>query len=210
MADSAGVASAQTDDMSHKSVHIDASTRAEWQRLQRVDAATASEFYFEHILPQVVQHHQELPSEVAPCDLLVSLSGFSPETTVLATTFMRPRRLVVVASQSTESYSQQSTGFLVKTGLMSADRIETRIVEPSDPEALLANFEDILSNAFGKCVVDVTGGKKIMSAVAAHAAWERGLAVCYVESGAYNPEMRRPEPGSERIVVIAPPARLVE
>lgn len=175
-----------------------------------MDAAAASAYYFENILPQVVQHHQELPSAVVPCDLLVSLSGFSPETTVLATTFVRPQRLFVIASQTTEAYGQQSMRFLVKSGLMSAERIEMRIVDPSDPEALFMIFRDILGKAPSNCFVDVTGGKKIMSAVAAHVAWARGLPVCYVESGAYNPEMRRPEPGSERIIVIAPPGPPVE
>jgi hypothetical protein len=34
-------------------------------------------------------HHQQRVAAAATCELLVSLMGFSPETTVLATVFVR-------------------------------------------------------------------------------------------------------------------------
>ena len=46
-----------------------------------------------------------------------------------------------------------------------------------------------------------------MSAVAGYAAWRLGVPVCYLESRAYNEQMRRPEPGSEEIFVLEPPVR---
>ena len=49
-------------------------------------------------------------------------------------------------------------------------------------------------------VVDVTGGKKLMSAAAAVAAVRRQYYFCYVE-GDYDPDLRRPRPGTERLLV---------
>jgi hypothetical protein len=40
-------------------------------------------------LSTVVMHHQQRVAAAATCELLVSLMGFSPETTVLATVFVR-------------------------------------------------------------------------------------------------------------------------
>lgn len=191
--------------MSHEHLQIDAAIRAEWEQLQRVDAAAASMFYFQHILPEVVQLHQKQALSDGACDLLVSLMGFSPETTVLAAMFMQPQKLVVIASDRTEPYSRQCTTFLTQHGLLDSERIDVRIVDPSNADALFAILRDILSGATGRRCVDVTGGKKIMSAVAAHVAWGLSVPVCYVESGAYNPQLRRPEPGSERIVILEPP-----
>lgn len=37
-----------------------------------------------------------------------------------------------------------------------------------------------------------------MSAVAGYAAWRLGVPVCYLESRAYNEQMRRPEPDPRR------------
>jgi hypothetical protein len=45
-----------------------------------------------------------------------------------------------------------------------------------------------------------------MSAVAGFAAWSLGLPVCYLESRAYNEQMRRPEPGTEELIILESPA----
>jgi hypothetical protein len=186
---------------------IATATRAEWERLQRADAAGASKFYFQHILPTVVMHHRQHSPRPIPCDLLVSLLGFSPETTVLATTFMRPQQLVIVTSINTERYCRQCMDFLTEHALIGRERIGVRVIDATDHDALYMALCDALVGASGSCMVDLTGGKKIMSAVAGYAAWSLGLPICYVEGRAYNEQMRRPEPGSEEIVILNPPAR---
>jgi hypothetical protein len=192
--------------MLKSSLKIDATLRAEWSRLQSTDAGAASAFYFQHILPAVVKHHRQRVSTVASCELLVSLMGFSPETTVLATAFLRPQQLVIVASKNAERYCEQCIAFLTEHTLSAREAISVRMVDPTDHDALFVTLCDALAGTSGHRLVDFTGGKKIMSAVAGYAAWSLGLPVCYLETRAYNEQMRRPEPGSEEIFILEPPA----
>jgi hypothetical protein len=55
--------------------------------------------------------------------------------------------------------------------------------------------------------IDITGGKKVMSATAALAAWQLDLPLCYIDSD-YDPEMRQPTPGSERLLFLNNPSTL--
>ena len=57
-----------------------------------------------------------------------------------------------------------------------------------------------------RALVDITGGKKIMSAIAGQVAWDLDLPLCYLESPAYNPALRRPDPGSEVLLVFPKPS----
>ena len=192
--------------MPHDIPEIEVATRIEWERLQRSDAGAASAFYFQHILPVVVMHHRQRVPTSASCELLVSLMGFSPETTVLTAVFVQPRQLVIVASKNAERYCEQSIAFLTEHALIAREMISVRMVDPTDHDALYATLCNALAGASGRRLVDLTGGKKIMSAVAGYAAWSLGLPVCYLESRAYNEQMRRPEPGSEEIFILEPPA----
>lgn len=190
----------------HELPSINITTRAEWVRLQSTDAGAASAFYFQHILPVVVRHHWQRVPAAASCELLVSLMGLSPETTVLATAFVRPKQLVIVASKNAERYCEQCVAFLTEHTLIARELINVRMVDPTDHDALFMTLSDALAGASGRRLVDLTGGKKIMSAVAGYAAWSLGLPVCYLESRAYNEQMRRPEPGSEELFIFEPPA----
>ena len=84
----------------------------------------------------VMRHRQNKPPAV-PCELLVSLMGFSPETTVLATTLVQPRQLVVIASKSAGGYCDQCLEFLTEHSLMAREMISVRMVDPTDHDALL-------------------------------------------------------------------------
>lgn len=185
---------------------VDATLRVEWARLQSTDAGAASAFYFQHILPVVVKHHRKRVPTAASCELLVSLMGLSPETTVLTTAFVRPQQLVIVASKNAERYCEQCIAFLTEHTLIAREMISVRMVDPTNHDALFVTLCDALSSTSGHRLVDLTGGKKIMSAVAGYAAWSLGLPVCYLESRAYNEQMRRPEPGSEEIFILERPS----
>jgi hypothetical protein len=184
---------------------IDVAKHAEWEQLQRVNAEAASAFYFENILPSVVEHHQRHVPELSPCELLVSLMGFSPETTVIATAMIRPRRLVIIASRNAERYCKLSMKFLTKHHLLTDGNSSVQFVDPTNHRALYAMLNMEITAAGGRRIVDLTGGKKIMSAVAGFAAWSIGVPVCYLESRRYNEQTRRPEPGSEELVILESP-----
>lgn len=185
---------------------IDPSILSKWVSLQRTDAREATVLYFDEILPQVVAHQQAKSKTHPKCDLLVSLMGFSPETTVITAACLRPQRLVIVASDNAKWHLEQCQNFLAQHKLLVVEAITSRVVDPIDHLGLFKVLTEELSGESGRRLVDLTGGKKIMSAVAGYAAWSLGLPVCYLESRAYNEQMRRPEPGSEEIFILEPPA----
>ena len=194
--------------MSKRKPEISSTTRDEWERRQRLDAHDASAFYFERILPAVVRHHQQDEVPRPRIELLVSLMGLSPETTAIATAFLKPTRLEIVASHHSLRYCDQCIEFLAANALIRPEMISVRRVDPTDHDELFKALCDALATTTESRLVDVTGGKKVMSAVAGYAAWINGVPICYLESGAYNEQMRRPEPGSETLVILDPPVHL--
>lgn len=54
--------------------------------------------------------------------------GFSPETTVLATTLVQPRQLVIIASKRAERYCEQCVAFLTEHALIASEMISVRMV----------------------------------------------------------------------------------
>ena len=75
-----------------------------WKSQLAVNKDAADEFYFK-ILPPLLNSegrpaHRLLRAEAV--QVLVSLMGFSPETTVISTAILRPQSLVVVSSERAE------------------------------------------------------------------------------------------------------------
>lgn len=176
----------------------------EWLALKGKEATA---FYFEHILESVVASLKErCPEEIrnANCDCLVSLMGFSPETTVLAAAAVRPKRLYVVTGEKTEENYDLAHQFLVKHHILKHSQIRLESIHPDHPSEIYEAIDSITSSHH--CMVDVTGGKKIMSATAGQVAWEKAAQLCYID-GDYDPVLRRPWPGSERIVLLLNPSQ---
>jgi hypothetical protein len=57
----------------------------------------------------------------------------------------------------------------------------------------------------GEVLIDVTGGKKVMSAAAAMAAWEMDLRIVYTDC-TFDPTRRIAIPGTEEIVLLDNPS----
>ena len=81
-----------------------------WNTLIRSSEADARglarRYVLEHMLDEVVARVRARLSadgeEIEPPDLLVSVAGFSPETTVIACRALQPRRLVVITSEGAD------------------------------------------------------------------------------------------------------------
>lgn len=186
------------------------------------DRQAATQHYFDVVLPEVVKKltpqrkHKRLRDE--KCHTLVSLMGFSPETTVICATVVRPEKLVIVYG-STDDVKEQRRGadsynrafrFLVDNHILEPDQIHHQTIDPLDPSDIYEVIRQELEqtptiNDHTSALVDVTGGKKVMSATAGQAAWEMRVPLCYVE-GEYEPLMRRPWPGTEQVIKLQNPS----
>lgn len=188
-----------------QSPHLEA-----WHELQRHDRERALHFYFENILPGLVQYllaHRRPELNDFSCDTLVSLMGFSPETTVLATALLRPKRVLAIRSAGVDSSYDLAAQFLISGHFIKFSGLRDAEVNPADPADIYHTIRRHVTGKDERAIVDVTGGKKVMSASAALAASELRIPMCYID-GDYDPQMRRPIPGSERLVLLPNPSEM--
>lgn len=163
------------------------------------------------LVPQALRRIEDEGLALPPdtVDLLVSLSGFSPETTVFAAAFTRPKDLLVLVSHTAREGIDFIRGHAAP-GL----HIDVQQVDPLDPVDIyervrkaVDDFKRFNGVPDPNVVIDITGGKKSMSAGAALAATQLDSPMCYID-GDFNPEIRQSEPGSERLVILDNPTKL--
>jgi len=155
-------------------------------------AEQARRFWLDEMYSDVVEAAKENSASVErpAVDLLVSLSGFSPETTLLAYELLQPKRLLVISSENT----RQKINIIYEKlhGKLSPADIEPRYVDPVDPVEIYdlvkrAIYVKELDGGPLTAILDITGGKKVMSAGAALAASQLDLPMCYINSD-FDPE----------------------
>jgi Csm6 HEPN domain len=174
----------------------------------------ATRFRFEAMLPEIIRRARENSRATArpAVDLLVSLSGFSPAATILAYELLEPARLFVISSLGTDRSIDVIHEHLVRPGKLPARNFRHQPCDGTDPLAIYRLVKDEVAAATAAtdrpaAIIDITGGKKVMSAAAALVAWRLDLRLCYVDS-AYDPELRQPVPGSERLLILENPTTL--
>jgi CRISPR-associated protein (TIGR02710 family) len=193
-------------------LQLSAADLEKWRELAARDREAALAFYFEALLPPILEHLQSLGCHSAlrttRYDTLVSLMGFSPETTVITTALLRPQNVVALRSQGTTESLDLAAEFLISKKFLRHSAFNHVEVDPTDPVQIYDKIAQHLPKGSGhNNIIDVTGGKKVMSATAAIAASELDIPLCYVE-GEYDAQMRRPAPGSERLILLPNPSRL--
>ncbi|MCS7269870.1 MAG: TIGR02710 family CRISPR-associated CARF protein [Gemmataceae bacterium] len=202
-----------------------------WQRILRGQESydgngsaveQARRYYFENINDIVVtltRQRSFVNQQLPEVYLLISLMGHSPETTITVFEVLRPQRLLILTNRETEGELQWIDNYLIRTGKLPLPRYERRDYHPNDVISIFRIIEDrlgmddvknILSQQSSeptfngtarRVVIDITGGKKAMGAMAALAAWEYGVEPCYLD-GEYDAHLRRPRPGTERLLML--------
>lgn len=174
----------------------------------------ALRYYLAEMLEEVVRQataRSEL--RAAPVPLLISLVGFSPVTTILSYELLRPQRLLVVTSAQAEESVDVIAGHVVADGRLRHRDFMHRWCNPTDPHgiyrAVKEHLEGLQSPAgeHGQAVIDITGGRKVMSAAAALAAWQLNLRLCYIETE-WDPALRQAIPGSDRLLLLDNPTTI--
>jgi len=163
----------------------------EYLRIRReVGIVEAKVFYFKMIMPllrpwlEKRKEHQPLRKQ--HYSTLVSLMGYSPETTVHSTVVLRPAKLVVVYNDLVAPSAEPALDYLKAEGIISHFNLTLIEVDAFDPVDI---YERILAQmpSSDHMIFDITGGTKIMSATAGALAWEKGLSLCYL-NGNWDPQ----------------------
>jgi hypothetical protein len=175
-----------------------------WRSMLKEDSRTALKYFFDNLLSHVVQNFLEKQSVSKDVDTLISLMGYSPETTVLTAAVLKPRKLVVVSGEATSDNYDMAANFMMKNNIIKPHQI---IFEKIDVKNSRSIYESVFRHGVGvsSIVIDITGGKKVMSAAAAQAAWDLDCELCYID-GMYDPDLRRPVPGTEFLITLENPS----
>ena len=158
--------------------------------MRQRDLHESKVFYFQRLLPVLRPLIEDQPEHLRlrgqQFETLVSLMGFSPETTVISTLILQPKKLVVAFSNQARREFRMAVNYLVGEGILEYDNIQHCAIDAMDPGDVYANLERLIPRE-GSRVFDVTGGTKLMSATAGYLAWEHGLALCYLD-GHWDPK----------------------
>ncbi|MFF0319031.1 hypothetical protein ACFYPH_30880 [Micromonospora sp. NPDC005252] len=175
-------------------------------------AEQAQRFRLAEIYDEAVEvaRRNSIDVECPPVDLLISLSGFSPETTLLAFALTRPAKLLIISSANTEATTNAIWEKLV--GKIEFAGVRHVSCDPVNPTSIYEIVRKEVSSLRSgdrplSAMIDITGGKKVMSAGAALAASQLDLPMCYIDS-TFDPEMRQALPGSEKLCVLPNPTAL--
>jgi len=186
-----------------------------WKKFTKSEKKQQEEYFYKELLDDVVSLSKEKwknnkKVKGKEFDLLITMSGFSPETSVIAGKTISPKKVLVVSSENTKEGIDIIGNYLVKD--IGHSNFFHLTCDPTDPldiyKAIKNKIKEISNNEKIRAIVDITGGKKIMSAAAGLVAWQLDLPICYTESKNYDPILRRPIPGDEEILFLPNPITL--
>jgi tetratricopeptide (TPR) repeat protein len=175
----------------------------------------ALQFQLDEMIDEIVERTRARSAAALPShgiDLLVSLSGFSPMGTIITYHLLRPRQLLVIGSEETKASIDIIGDALVPRQLPLRNFTHERC-DPTDPLSIYrlikARLDQVAETARRRptAVIDITGGKKVMSAAAALAAWQLDLPLSYLD-GKFSPRLRQHIPGEDRLLMLPNPAAL--
>ena len=174
----------------------------------------ALEFFLAEMLDDVVARvRADEPALSRHVNILISMSGFSPLTTILAYELIRQARLFIIYSKQANESVDYIGRHVVRPGRLRMQDFNHRSVNPTDPHSVYREVKAELERSATpdgrkpSAIIDITGGKKVMSAAAALAAWQLNLGLCYVD-GDFDKEFGRVLPGNERPLLLDNPTAL--
>ena len=159
-------------------------------------AKEAKDFYYENLFDTVIERFEKNNQQVisgSSVDVLISILGFSPEPIVLGAKLLKPKTHIIIHDAGV-SLNEENNRIISKY-------LENyKFVELHDETfaCLYDTLKEQLSITPAQhCVINITGGKKSMSASAGIFARDFFCDLIYVDYNKYDPSTRRPEPGSE-------------
>lgn len=171
-----------------------------WRHLPRTTQAellAADQYYDEQVLPLVAEKLCSECGSKATCDVLFMTLGTSWQPLALSILLHGPQYVVFLATDDVADTVRIVLDFVNRPALRHA----VEVVDKGYSDRLIAAVRKQYA-ALPKssvCCFDITGGTKAMVAAGAMIAEELGMQVDYIENE-YIPLLRRPKPGSEKLV----------
>ena len=169
-------------------------------------AKGAKDFYYENLFETVIERFEKNNQHVisgSSVDVLISILGFSPEPIVLGAKLLKPKIHIIIHDAGVSLNEENNR-------IVSKYLENYKFVELNDETfaCLYDTLKEQLSITPAQhCAINITGGKKSMSASAGIFARDFFCDLIYVDYNKYDPSTRRPEPGSEFLNLVYSPQR---
>ena len=170
----------------------------------------AKKFYAEKIMPQLLVHLKDTDivgkqlRENGGVDTLFSVMGMTPAPIVITQHLLQPKNHVIFYDKNIKVKDDKILAHLDSnpTYVMFEDESFGTIYETMK--------EMLIVSEGGNMVIDITGGKKSMTAAASIFAKDFDFSIVYVDMstpGSYIPAIHQTRPGSERLNLVYSPLR---
>lgn len=166
--------------------------------------------YKDEVLPWELARLRHEQPPLQPPALLCLLCGTSPQPLLLSVSFCRPQRVLLVGTDTRDGRDAVEE---VRSLLPVGQSVEPwQAIHAMDPALAFRALHQRLLVEMARpgipreqVLIDITGGKKTMTAAAFLLASELGLQTVYVD-GEHHRRLRLPRPGKAQVSMLADPA----
>lgn len=178
----------------------------EWKKMNQSGRfAEARQYYFDKLFEEVIKNFENnIDKSIEPVDILFSILGFTPEPIILAAQALKPKKHIIIHDKEV-TFNEDNIRFLPRFLTNGYEKIELK--DDSFSTLYETLKEQMAFNIGSSYAINITGGKKSTAASAGIFARDYNCSVLYVDYNDYDPNLRRPLPGSERMNVVYTPTR---
>ena len=181
--------------------------RKEWYALNSSGKfEEAQEFYYNKLFPAVLDTFEaRFTRTVEKTDVLFSVLGFTPEPILLTQRVLRPKTHIIFFTEKDKGANEKIFECIKRCSI-----VEYTLVELSSEQfdGIYDTLkEQMLLHPAQHYAIDISGGKKSMVASAAIFGRDYNFNILYVDFDKYDPALRRPVPGYERLNCVYSPSK---
>lgn len=174
----------------------------EWKQLHsRGGFEVANQFYYEKLFDIVIDRFKFFYSSMREQETLISLLGYSPEPIILTAKALNPKNHYIVTTKNINDFDKVNEYLDLKPIIL-------KVEENNFSRIYNAMNEIVIDHPTRNITMDITGGKKSMVASASIFARDFGSNLVYVDCNVYLKDLRKPEPGTEKLITVYQPQHL--
>ena len=158
----------------------------------------ANEFYYSDLFDEIIEQFKKKFSFSRENELLISLLGFSPEPIILTAQALLPKMHVVITTENVDSVD-------ILDKYLDTQPLMKKLGDENFMKIYNTLEQIITDNATRNTTIDITGGKKSMVAAASIFARDYGARLVYVDFDEYLKDLRKPYPGTEKLITAYSP-----
>jgi len=155
----------------------------------------ANQFYYDELFDKVVDRFKDKFSLSRDQETLISLLGFSPEPIILTAKAINPKNHYIITKKNIKKINEY----------LDYEPIIKSVDENDFSKIYNALNEIVIDHPTRNITIDITGGKKSMVAAASIFARDFGSQLVYVDFDEYLKDLRRPMPGTEKLITAYSP-----